>query len=87
MKIEVEKIQVQSLGAEGLSYKDIDKITSFSKDCVMGICQMRKVLIKKKTGPKPKINSVPELRLKGEYPLSRHVVKSKFSKIDSVMRH
>ena len=48
MKTEVEKIQVLSLREEGLSYKDIAKITSFSKDCVKRICQIRKVLIKRR---------------------------------------
>ena len=66
MKTEVEKIQVLSLKSEGLSYKDKykAKITSFFKDCVKGRYLMRKVLIKKKTGPKPKINSVSKLRFK-----------------------
>ena len=64
MRTEDEKNKVLCLRQDGTSYKEISKITGFSKDCVKGICSQRKVLIPKRRGRKPKLNSAFKLRLK-----------------------
>jgi len=64
MKTEEEKLKVLTLKNNGNSYRTIAKIMSFTKNCVRGICEKRRVSIKRKTGPKPKINASMKLRIK-----------------------
>jgi len=64
MKTEAEKNKVLQLRKEGYGYRAIAKKLKISKDSVYGICKMRVVQIKKRSGPKPKINEAYKLRLK-----------------------
>ena len=64
MKTEIEKLKVLSLKNEGNCCQSIVKIMRFTKNCEKGICQNRRVFIKRKTVPKPKINAAIKLNKK-----------------------